>query len=229
MRVVLVPGFTQAASSWNPVTTWGSLDAFDMSPIDVPDGLDFTGTAAAIGSIGGPAVYVGYSMGGRLCLQLALDRPELVERLVLVSTSPGIADPSERASRLTADEELARGLERDGVDAFLDRWLAQPLFASLPAEVADLEGRRANSVERLAHQLRALGQGAQPSNWARLDEVRAPTALFVGSNDTKYVAIAEQMAGPLRANMRVLQHRGHACHLEESRTFASLLASWLDG
>ena len=34
----------------------------------------------------------GYSQGGRLCLQLALDRPEVVHRLVLVSASPGIAD-----------------------------------------------------------------------------------------------------------------------------------------
>ena len=113
------------------------------------------------------------------------------------------------------------------MDAFLERWLAQPMFASLPLELADLEGRRSNTVERLTHQLRALGQGAQPSNWERLREVDVPVALFVGSNDTKYVAIAEQMAGPLRANMRVISHRGHACHLEESGTFASLLASWL--
>jgi len=230
VRVVLVPGFTQRASSWAPVTSWQplSLDA-DLSPVDVPDGLDFAATASRLGDDGGRAVYVGYSMGGRLCLQLALDRPELVERLVLVSASPGIADPSERASRCAADEELAAGIERDGVDAFLERWLAQPLFASLPPEHADLDARRANTVERLTHQLRALGQGAHPPNWERLHEVEVPCALFVGSRDTKYVAIAEQMAGPLRANMRVLSERGHACHLESPWEFASLLRSWLTG
>jgi 2-succinyl-6-hydroxy-2,4-cyclohexadiene-1-carboxylate synthase len=228
--VVLVPGFTQAASSWRPVTSWPPLavDA-ELRPVDVPDGLDFAATAAALGDDGGRAVYVGYSMGGRLCLQLALDRPELVERVVLVSASPGIDDPSERAARRAADEELAQGIERDGVDAFLERWLAQPLFASLPRDLADLDGRRANTVERLTHQLRALGQGAQPSNWERLHELDVPAALFVGSRDTKYVAIAEQMAGPMRANMRVLEGRGHACHLESSSEFASLLRSWLAG
>lgn len=230
MRVVFVPGFTQAASSWRPVTDWAPLSVLaDLLPIDVPDDLDFPATAAALGDLGGPAVYVGYSMGGRLCLQLALDHPDVVERLVLVSASPGIADPSEAAERRAADEELVTELERDGVDTFLERWLAQPLFASLPPEQADVEGRRTSSVGRLVHQLRALGQGAQPSNWARLHEVQVPTALFVGSRDTKYVAIAEQMAGPLRANMRVLSGRGHACHLESPGEFASLLGSWLDG
>jgi len=230
VRVVLVPGFTQRASSWDSVTSWSplALDA-DLRPLDVPDGLDFAGTASRLGDEGGRAVYVGYSMGGRLCLQLALDRPELVERLVLVSASPGIADPSEAAERRAADEELAAGIERDGVDAFLDRWLAQPMFASVPREHTDLDARRTNPVERLTHQLRALGQGAQPSNWERLGDLQVPCALFVGSRDTKYVAIAEQMAEPLRANMRVLSERGHACHLESPGEFASLLRSWLAG
>jgi 2-succinyl-6-hydroxy-2,4-cyclohexadiene-1-carboxylate synthase len=226
----MVPGFTQRASSWDPVTSWSplTLDA-DLRPLEVPDGLDFPATASALGDDGGRGVYVGYSMGGRLCLQLALDRPELVERLVLVSASPGIADPSEAAERRAADEELAAGIERAGVDAFLARWLAQPMFSSVPPEHADLDARRTNPADRLTHQLRTLGQGAQPSNWDRLGELQVPCALFVGSRDTKYVAIAEQMAGPLHANMRVLSGRGHACHLEAPGEFASLLRSWLAG
>ena len=109
-------------------------------------------------------------MGGRLCLALALERPDLIEQLVLVSTSPGIADPNASAPRAErADEQLAHDAERDGVDAFLDRWLAQPLFASLPRDQARLdERRRVNTVERITHQLRELGQGAQPSLWDRL-------------------------------------------------------------
>jgi hypothetical protein len=84
----------------------------------------------------------------------------------------------------------------------------------------------ANSVERLTHQLRALGQGAQPSNWKRLHEVAAPTELFAGDADAKYVAIAGRMAPPLRASLRVLPG-DHACHLEPNG-FPHLLASWLE-
>ena len=99
--------------------------------VAVPRAVDFVTTAHELDL--GPGEYVGYSMGGRLCLQLALDRPDLVERLVLVSASPGIADAAARATRVEADEQLAQDIERDGVDAFLERWVAQPLFATLHA------------------------------------------------------------------------------------------------
>ena len=68
-------------------------------------------------------VIAGYSMGGRLALRVALAHPERVERLVLVGTTPGIADDVERGARREADEALASELE-DGLDleAFARRW-----------------------------------------------------------------------------------------------------------
>jgi len=177
----------------------------------------------------GPATYVGYSQGGRLCLQLALDRPESVSRLVLVSASPGIADDDERAGRRAADERLAQEIARDGVEAFLERWLAQPLWATLPRERSGVEERRAaNSVESLTAQLRVLGQGAQPSNWERLGELRMPVLLIVGGLDTKYVDIAHRMAEQIAdTQVEVLDGAGHACHLEQPERVAHLLASFI--
>ena len=220
---VFVHGFTQTASSWAPVM---ELLSSDTRSLAVPAADDFTATAAALDV--GPATYVGYSQGGRLCLQLALDRPEVVDRLVLVSASPGIADEAERAARRERDERLVRELARDGVDAFLERWLAQPLFATLPRERSGIDERRSgNTIEGLTHQLRALGQGVQPSNWERLGELRMPVLLVVGERDTKYVAIAHEMAGAMpRVQVEVVPGAGHACHLEQPETFAHLLASW---
>ena len=91
MPLVLVPGFTQTAASWDPVLAHLPPD-LEALAVDVPAGLDFVETATAIGEQRGRAVYCGYSMGGRLCLRLALDRPDLVRGLVLLSASPGIAD-----------------------------------------------------------------------------------------------------------------------------------------
>jgi 2-succinyl-6-hydroxy-2,4-cyclohexadiene-1-carboxylate synthase len=220
---VFVHGFTQTAASWAPVTR---LLAADTRSLAVPVASDFTATAAALDV--GPATYVGYSMGGRLCLQLALDRPATVERLVLVSASPGIADEQERAARREADERLAQDAERDGVDGFLERWLAQPLFASLPHERAGVDERRAgNTVESLRHQLTVLGQGGQPSNWARLPELTMPVLLVVGARDTKYVGLAHRMADAIpHARLEVLTGAGHSCHLEQPAAVAHLLTSW---
>ncbi|MEX2267186.1 MAG: alpha/beta fold hydrolase, partial [Acidimicrobiia bacterium] len=99
MRLRLVHGFTQTIRSWEPMEARLPRD-WDVQPLEVPDGLDFVATAETLGMRGGTSTWVGYSMGGRLSLRLALDRPDLVERLVLVSASPGIASPGEREARL---------------------------------------------------------------------------------------------------------------------------------
>ena len=223
--MVFVPGFTQRAGSWSQVIERLPADV-EAVALDVPDDLDFVSTAHALGEEGGRAAYVGYSMGGRLCLQLALDRPELVAELVLVSASPGIADPTERSARRSSDEQLALDIERDGVDAFLERWLAQPLFASLPSDAAGVDDRRHNTVARLAHQLGGLGQGAQASLWPRLHELHLRAQLVVGGLDTKYTRLAVQMASEMQqARVSTVAGVGHAVHLEQPDAVAHLLTS----
>ena len=227
MTVVFVHGFTQSAASWRPVDVL--LDqALDRRFLDVPDGLDFVATASAIGEAGGRATYVGYSMGGRLCLQLALDRPDIVERLVLLSASPGIRGVAGRAARREADEAQAQEIERDGVDAFLERWLAQPMFATVPPERAGLADRKqANTVATLTHQLRVLGQGAQPDNWPRLPALGMPVLLLAGALDAKYVDIAHEMGAHIAdAGVEVIAEAGHACHLEQPAAVAHAVTSW---
>jgi 2-succinyl-6-hydroxy-2,4-cyclohexadiene-1-carboxylate synthase len=223
VRVVLVPGFTQTARSWDPVIRRLPAD-LDVIALDVPEGLDFRGTARALGEAGKRGVYVGYSMGGRLCLQLALDHSDLVDRLVLVSTSPGIPDPTERAARRDVDREWVRVLEDGGVDAFYERWLAQPLFASLSPDAAELETRIRNRAV-LAHQLRALGQGAMPSLWERLGDLSMRVDLAVGGLDTKYVEIAGRMCEQIGdATLHVVEGAGHAVHLEQPAALGRVLS-----
>jgi len=225
VRVILVHGFTQTADSWDPMIDALPRDT-DTVAIEVPEGLDFLSTASGIGARGGPGTYVGYSMGGRLCLALAVERPDLVKELVLVSASPGIADERERNTRRIADERLALDVERDGVDAFLDRWLDQPLFASLPREVARLdERRRTNTVDRITHQLRALGQGAQPSLWPALGQLTMPVTLVTGAYDRKYTDLAAQMAAAIGEHARtvVIPGAGHALQLEKPEALAAVL------
>ena len=219
--LVFVHGFTQTPSSWAPVAEHLAAPTRSLA---VPEGDDFVTVAHALDD--GVATYVGYSQGGRLCLQLALDRPATVSRLVLVSASPGIADPGERAARRADDERLAQEIERDGVDAFLDRWLDQPLFASLPRDVARVdERRRTNTVDRITHQLRALGQGVQPSLWDRLPQLTMPVTLVTGAYDRKYTELATRMAAAIGDGARavVIPGAGHALHLEQPDALAAVL------
>ena len=227
-RWVMVSGFTQTHTAWRPVRVEG-----ERLLRGAPRASSFVEAAhlleaPAEAALRSGTTYVGYSQGGRLCLQLALDRPVAVQRLALVSASPGIADPGARSARVDSAEQLAQEIERDGIDAFLERWLAQPLFATLPRERSGIEERRkANTVDWLTYQLRVLGQGAQPSNWDRLAELAMPVLLIAGELDTKYVDIARRMATAIPdAHVEVVAGAGHACHLERPDVVAHLLASW---
>jgi 2-succinyl-6-hydroxy-2,4-cyclohexadiene-1-carboxylate synthase len=221
-RVLLVPGFTQTAASWDAVV--GAL-APDVAAraLDVPDGLDFVATAAALAAEGGPGAWVGYSMGGRLALRLALDHPEVVDALVLVSTAPGLQHAADRAARRDSDEGLARQVEHNGVDAFVDRWLAQPMFATVPSDASGLAERRRLTTARITHQLRALGTGTMEPLWHRLAELAMPVTIVTGILDTKYDAIGDEMAAHIVGVTRVRVDCGHAVLLEAPSALAAAI------
>src|SRR4029453_10268186 len=70
--------------------------------------------------VAGPSIAIGYSMGARVALELALRRP--LEALILIGATAGIPDESERAARREADEAWAQQLESEDIDGFLARW-----------------------------------------------------------------------------------------------------------
>ena len=225
-RVVLVPGFTQTAASWRGVAEIVEASC-DVTAMDVPMRDTFLATVSAIGARGRQAVYVGYSMGARLCLRLALDRPDLVRGLVLVSGTPGLADAQARAERVASDENLARAIETGGVDAFLDEWLAQPMFATVPADAPGLHERHGLTAVYLAHSLRVLGVGSIEPMWDRLRELAMPVALVTGTDDAKYDHLAQLMLERVHTDaVHVRLEGGHALLLEQPAVLGGFIAAF---
>lgn len=225
VRLVLLHGFTATGRSWDPVRRlldaqrYPDVVAPDLRASSIPEQVELLRQAR-------PYALAGYSMGGRIALHLALAQPSLVRRLVLVSTTAGIEDPAEREARRVADARLADGIERDGVEAFAERWAAQPLFAGQPPEVAALahEDRLRWTAAALARTLRSLGTGVMEPVWERLGEVEVPAVVLVGEHDTKFRAIGERLAAALpRAELRVVEGAGHALHLERPEAVAAAL------
>lgn len=244
--LVLLHGFTGSAESWAPhlaalgarfTTIAVDLPGHGRSPAPDPT-TRLTAVADALVTVlddlgVARASWLGYSLGGRAALHVAVAHPARVERLVLEGASPGIADASERAARAEGDGALAFALERDGLDAFVERWMAQPLFASqrrLSAAVRARERavRLSNSARGLALALRALGAGTQAPLWHVLPTLRLPTILVVGAEDARYRAIAEAMASRLPdAVVAVVPEAGHAPHLESPAAFADAVLAFL--
>ncbi len=172
---------------------------------------------------------VGYSMGGRLALYFTLSRPERVSRVVLESASAGIADATERAERVASDEALAALLESAGIEAFVERWEALPLFqslADLTVEARDRLHRQrlACSPAGLAASLRGLGTGSQPWLGDRLGEIGVPVLLIAGSRDAKFARIGRDLVRSIpEARLEIIEGAGHIPHIERPEAFDRLV------
>ena len=161
---------------------------------------------------------IGYSMGGRLALQCALDHPESLAKLVLISTSPGIEDPEERRARRAQDASRAGRILQD-FDAFLEDWYRLGIFGNLgkhPQLPAMLARRRQQSPAAIARVIGELSPGEQPSNWQRLGALlgeRPYTTWIVGADDPKYRRLGEELTAQGHT-VRVAPNAAHALHIE---------------
>jgi 2-succinyl-6-hydroxy-2,4-cyclohexadiene-1-carboxylate synthase len=247
--VVLLHGFTGSKQSWvalcaelAPTRRVLSLDLPGHGGTEMTQagGRSMERVAAAvmellIGALAVPRfALVGYSMGGRLALFIALHYPQRVGRLVLESASAGIADRREREKRARSDEALAQLLESAGIEAFVDRWERLALFSSLaklPAEVRESIRRQrlACSASGLAASLRAIGTGTQPYLGRRLGELRIPALIVVGALDAKFVEIGKNLLTGIRGSrLEIVEGAGHIPHLERAAEFNRLVAGFLD-
>lgn len=245
--VLLLHGFTGSAETWAPHrAAWEGFTAVAVDLLghgrsDCPaDPARYRvercveDLLAVLDRLGfGRAAVLGYSMGGRVALRLALRAPERVWALVLESASPGIEDPEERAARVRSDDALAADIERDGIEAFVARWEALPLWASqarLPAEVRErLRAQRLrNSPVGLANSLRGMGAGQEEPVLDRLDRLTLPVLLLAGALDGKYCGLAREMARRLPcARLAVVPEAGHAVHLEQPAAFQAAVRAFL--
>lgn len=179
------------------------------------------------------ATWLGYSMGARTALQLAVRHPEAVDALVLEGVTAGTPDPVERAARIESDEALAERIGAEGLEAFVDFWQSIGLWdtqAGMPAaKLAGLrEQRMASDPVGLANSLRGMGSGAQEPVHERLGEVDVPVLLIAGGLDAKFTGIAHDLEGSLpQAEFVSVAGVGHAAHFEDAGAFDSEVLSYL--
>jgi len=181
----------------------------------------------------GRFVVVGYSMGGRLGLHLALEAGDACVGAVMVSASPGIEDVAERAARRAHDESWAIRFETEPLKEVLADWYEQPVFASLakkPDVKRELIERRAkNDPRSVARQLREMGAGVIPSLWTRLRDAKIPLLFVAGDQDPKYVEIARRAAGLCPQGRAVIvAGAGHAVCEEAPQELAEIVQTFMN-
>lgn len=248
--LVLLHGFTGSTASWaSHVDEFArrfftvSVDLLGHGLSDSPDDPARYGIAHCVEDVLGVmdglgirrAGVLGYSMGGRIALALAIAAPERVAVLIVESASPGLRGGEARRARAAQDSEMAEAILRDGVLAFVDRWERHPLFASqarLPeAERAALRDQRLqNNPVGLANSLRGVGQGAQPPVHDFLPGLRMPVLILAGALDPQYCEIGREISGLIpSARLEIVPGAGHTVHLEQPEAFRRRVFEFIDG
>ncbi|RKG54492.1 2-succinyl-6-hydroxy-2,4-cyclohexadiene-1-carboxylate synthase [Corallococcus sp. AB011P] len=183
--------------------------------------------------LGGQVDLLGYSQGARVALGAAVRAPECFGRLIMESGSPGLHRRQERSERREADAKLVDFIRAKGVDAFVERWEALPLFDGLrrlpePEQAALRERRKACTAQGLVGALETLGLGVQPDYWPALHRQRLPTLLLTGEQDVKFTTLARRMAAELPVVWRhAFAGVTHAPHLEAPEAYVREVLSFL--
>lgn len=176
----------------------------------------------------GAVVVVGYSMGARIALHMALNQNHKISGAVIISGSPGLRDEASKRRRSAIDRSRAHFLSSCGLENFLETWYSAKMWASLrehPKFDSLVRTRmKHNNIKALSKVLADSSIGTQKSLWEDLKHLKSPLLIVAGEKDPKFKEISQQMCREIRKHkdresdglceMIIIPDSGHAVHVE---------------
>jgi 2-succinyl-6-hydroxy-2,4-cyclohexadiene-1-carboxylate synthase len=241
--LVVLHGFTQTGRLWGH---FGELlaESHTLVAVDLPGHGDSGSVRADLPTTAGlvaeavrnevgaeACALLGYSLGARVGLHVALGADLALRGVVFIGVTAGIEDFDEREQRRRSDDTMADDLEASGdVEHFIDAWLRGPLFERLDAnDTAQRSERLRNTAPGLASSLRLCGTGTQEPMWDLLPTLASPILAMAGTDDTRFAAHALRMTRLVPHGVASLvPGGGHAVHLAQPEQASRIVCHWLD-
>jgi 2-succinyl-6-hydroxy-2,4-cyclohexadiene-1-carboxylate synthase len=161
-----------------------------------------------------PRALIGYSLGGRIALELFAMAPEEYERVVILSAHPGLSSEDERRAREKSDAAWAAKFREMDELALLEEWNAQPVFAGS----APLESLPRCPRDVLARTLTEFSLGRQADFSPLIGEHCCKFTWVVGELDQKFLSVARSLKTKYPAlDLLVVPARGHRLLVDPPR------------
>ncbi len=241
--VIAINGFLGLASDWDLIRdllpagwTLHTIDLWGASNIVAYDEWAER-IAEEIGrtfSIDTPKILLGYSMGGRLAMNLLAHSPKLFSGAVIVSANPGLLSEAERLARREADTIWATKFLKEPWPNLIQEWNAQAALRE--PKVVDSDSivldRKESEFDRfaIANALRTWTLGAQRNLRPEIALLALPIKFITGEDDVKFTALARDLVKEPANGARtheIVSRAGHRVPWDAPAQFRSILANFL--
>ena len=192
---------------------------------DYPDDPDAYSEAETVGDIAAlldevgaeRAIIGGLSLGGYMSLAFHRAHPERVRALLIIDTGPGFKKDDARDAWNKRAHDTGDRFEREGLDV---------LKSSSP-ERTGVSHRNASGLARAARGMLTQRDGRVIES---LPNIRVPSLVVVGADDTPFLAASDYMAAKIPgAEKVVIPAAGHLVNIDQPQAFIEAVLPFLDG
>lgn len=161
------------------------------------------------------AIVGGLSLGGYMSLAFYRAYPEKVTALLIIDTGPGFKKDAAREAWNKHSHGEAAKFEREGLSA-------------LKSETAGRQPRTHRNAKGLARAARGMLTQRDSSVIESLPNIRVPSLVIVGADDTPFLAASEYMAQKIpNAHKAVVPNAAHVVNLDQPEGFLEAVLPFL--